>query len=608
MPPLAHCLGFFLFLSISLFSSVSFSLSLPHGSPAAHALAAGPALEARDVNYQHTYPWSLPAQSQPAGRCRCFPGDACWPTPETWSAFNATINGKLIATTPIAAPCHDTSFGPYDPTVCASLQAAWFGPELHYESPSSIMAPYFTNNSCNPFLPKSASCIVGSYVSYSVNVSEPMDIARTIRFATYFNIRIVIKNTGHDYSGKSSGAGAIAIWTHNMKDISFVDYKSSNYTGKAIKAAAGVLVIDAFKAASAKGLAVVGGECPTVGYSGGYTQGGGHSALASKYGLAADQVLEWEVVDGRGQLLCASPTENADLYWALAGGGGGTFGVVTSMTSKAHPDIPVTGASLSFTNDGVTQDQYYDVLSTFQASLPKIVDAGAMVVWFFTNTSFFIAPLTAPGLSTEQVAQLLLPITNKLSELGINYLHNIQQFPGYLQQFNAMSQPSPVGVGQYGGRFIPRSVVEKNNAGLTAAYRYINEHGGQIAGIGLSVSKAVAGNVWNSVHPGWRDALIETVIQTPYDYTVPLADMVASQSEMTNDLMPQLARLTPNGGAYLSESDFRQPDFQSVFYGTNYDRLNAIKNRYDPFHMFYAVTAVGSEYWVPQQDGRLCKA
>lgn len=77
-----------------------------------------------------------------------------------------------------------------------------------------------------------------------------------------------------------------------------------------------------------------------------------------------------------------------------------------------------------------------------------------------------------------------------------------------------MAQPAPVGVGQYGGRFIPRSVVKKNNAALTAAFRYINEHGGQVAGIGLSVSKAVVGNVWNSVNPQWREVLIEAVIQT----------------------------------------------------------------------------------------------
>lgn len=366
-------------------------------------------------------PWSSPDQIQSTARCRCFPGDSCWPEPKTWSAFNATISGKLVATIPLAAPCHNDGFVAYDQGKCAEIQDAWFQPTIHYSSSSSIMAPYFTNNSCNPFLPRSARCITGSYVSYSVNVSEPMDIARTIWFATYFNIRLVIRNTGHDYNGKSSGAGALAIWTHHMKNISFVDYSSSNYTGKAIKAAAGVQVIEAYEAASAVGLAIVGGECSSVGLVGGYTQGGGHSALSSKYGLAADQVLEWEVVDGLGRLLRASPTENSDLYWALSGGGGGTYGVVVSMTSKAYPDIPVIGASLTFTNDNITQDQFYDVLAAFQASLPSIVDAGAMAVFFFTKSYFALAPLTAPGLSVGEVAHLLSPLTNKLNDSYIVY-------------------------------------------------------------------------------------------------------------------------------------------------------------------------------------------
>lgn len=179
------------------------------------------------------------------------------------------------------------------------------------------MAPYFANNSCNPFLPKASLCAIGTYASYSVNISQPMDIARTLWFATYFNIRVVIKNTGHDYNGKSTGAGAISLWTHNLKRIEIIDYKSVNYTGKAIKVGAGVQVEEAYTAASVRGLTVVGGECPTVGYAGGYTQGGGHSAFSSMYGLAADQVLEWEVVDGRGRLLKANPSVNPDLYWAL---------------------------------------------------------------------------------------------------------------------------------------------------------------------------------------------------------------------------------------------------------------------------------------------------
>lgn len=70
-----------------------------------------------------------------------------------------------------------------------------------------------------------------------------------------------------------------------------------------------------------------------------------------------------------------------------------------------------------------------------------------------------------------------------------------------------------------------------------------------------------------------------------------------------------LEALTPNGGAYVNEADFQQPDFQKVFYGDNYSRLRAIKAKYDPSDMFYALTAVGSEDWYADQSqgGRLCR-
>lgn len=93
----------------------------------------------------------------------------------------------------------------------------------------------------------------------------------------------------------------------------------------------------------------------------------------------------------------------------------------------------------------------------------------------------------------------------------------------------------------------------------------------------------------------------------PYNETATIEDSQKSQDQITHDLLPRLEQLTPGGGAYLSESDFQQPEWQKVFYGSNYDTLNAIKDLYDPFHIFYATTAVGSEYWAPQADGRLCK-
>jgi hypothetical protein len=74
-------------------------------------------------------------------------------------------------------------------------------------------------------------------------------------------LRLIIKNTGHDFSGKSVGAGALSIWTHGLKDIQFFDnYVDGNYKGPAVKAGAGVQAFDLYKAANSKGLVVVGGE------------------------------------------------------------------------------------------------------------------------------------------------------------------------------------------------------------------------------------------------------------------------------------------------------------------------------------------------------------
>lgn len=84
--------------------------------------------------------------------------------------------------------------------------------------------------------------------------------------------------------------------------------------------------------------------------------------------------------------------------------------------------------------------------------------------------------------------------------------------------------------------------------------------------------------------------------------------MVASADLMTNSLLPAIdAAVTSPPRAYMNEGDFQEPDWQSVFFGDNYDKLLSIKNKYDPSHLFYAVTAVGSEFYKVADDHRLCR-
>lgn len=356
--------------------------------------------------------------------CYCFPGESCWPTPPEWGAFNQTVGGQLIATIPIASSCHENdSFGPYDASACEALQANWLFPQTHYESSSSIMAEFYANQSCSPFLPPAARCIIGTYVQYSVRVQSSADIQKTIAFTTAHRIRLVIPNTAHDYLGKSTGAGAVAIWTHHLKDIEFSDYKSSAYWGKAIKVGAGVQIFEANSAASKQGLIVVGGNCRTVGLAGGYTQGGGHGQLVSQFGLAADQVLEGEVVTGTGELVTATPDNGyADLYWALSGGGGGTYGVAISMVSKAYPEMKTATATLSFTSVGAAQKDFDDAVEVFfNQTLGPLLDVRGASVWFLTRESFAMTPTTIPGGTKEQLQQILDPVLVALNRSNIAY-------------------------------------------------------------------------------------------------------------------------------------------------------------------------------------------
>lgn len=78
-----------------------------------------------------------------------------------------------------------------------------------------------------------------------------------------------------------------------------------------------------------------------------------------------------------GDHVIATRDENTDLYWALSGGGGGTYGVVLSMTSKAHADTPTAGANLTFASAGMSQEAFYSLVDEFHKTLPASTEAGA---------------------------------------------------------------------------------------------------------------------------------------------------------------------------------------------------------------------------------------
>jgi hypothetical protein len=469
-------------------------------------------------------------------------------------------------------------------------------------------APIFTNNSCNPFLEREEACTLGNFVEYTVNAKEASHIQMAIRFASQYNIRLVIRNTGHDYNGKSIGAGALAVWTHNFKSTTLIPvFRDNGYSGRAVQVGSGVNILEAYEFADRNKGLIVGGACPTVALAGGYTQGGGHGPLAGKFGLAADQVLEWGIINAEGKLITASKSVHQDLYWALCGGGGGTYGIVISMTVKLHDPLPVSAASVSFAQPATAtgETDFWDAVTVFVQSTQSMADAGLEVVWTVLPGFFIVSPATAPGLTQGALDQLFQPLISQLTNSNIEFNYESKSYPTFLSSYTAkFLPPSNVSNSIIGSRMISTDVLKDKIPEFVTAIKEIVASSFLFTGLTLDVSgqdsSAVAAN------PYWRKTVVLGTLGTYFDYQNFAANF-ENQNLMTTTLIPKLAALTPNGGAYLNEADFQQPDWQRVFYGEHYAKLDLIKSKYDPYDLFYALGAVGSERWVQRNDGRLCR-
>jgi FAD/FMN-containing dehydrogenase len=129
--------------------------------------------------------------------------------------------------------------------------------------------------------------------------------------------------SNRDIANRSTASNSLSIWLHHMQGISFSKgFKPKGYRHSidtdAVTFAAGTLMGELNAAAALKNLTIISGGQRTVGY-GGYMTGGGHGALGATYGMAADQVLELEVVTPSGEIVIANECKNKDLFWALRG-------------------------------------------------------------------------------------------------------------------------------------------------------------------------------------------------------------------------------------------------------------------------------------------------
>jgi FAD/FMN-containing dehydrogenase len=250
---------------------------------------------------------------------RVRPSEPGWPSKQAWKRLNDAVGGNLI---PIDFPI-DACLSSASGAVCQTLAA-------------NLKNPYYIGDT--PGLTQTLGWVDAWTTKpsvYAVAARSADDIATAVNFARENNLRLVVKGGGHSYQGTSNAADSLLIWTRHMHDVTLHDgfvaqgCQSLQAPQRAVTVGAGTIWLQAYDAVTTKaGAYVQGGGCTTVGVAG-LIQSGGFGSFSKHYGMAAAGLLEAEVVTADGKVRIANACSNPDLFWALKGGGGGTFGVVS---------------------------------------------------------------------------------------------------------------------------------------------------------------------------------------------------------------------------------------------------------------------------------------
>ncbi|KAF2841072.1 FAD/FMN-containing isoamyl alcohol oxidase-like protein MreA [Patellaria atrata CBS 101060] len=563
-----------------------------------------------------------------AEECKAFPGDSKWPSKSRWEALDDSMGGALLPGVPPQAVCYPGEY--FSSAKCNQVRVNSRNGNFFTDDPTLTMAQWATGNSCpvpTRTVPEDGVCSLNGYPAYVVNATSVKQIQLAVNFARNANVRLNIKNTGHDFLGRSTGGGSLSVWTHHLKDFEYLpNFSTGQYRGGAVKLGVGYMAYELYRLMETYNFTIPGPGGATVGLTGGFLQGGGHSAMSSLYGLMSDHVLSLEVVTADGRFVHVSPTENMDLFWALRGGGGSTFGIVTSVVLKAFPVIEITDYPLEFSTTTVSETVFWKGIDVFFSHVNRMCDAGGVGYDYIRtsgrNSFSFTLTASLPGMNAERSIEFMAPLHADLEEVGIKIsIPRPSSFTNY-GSFGRSRYGTAGGGGgsRFGSRLFPRENFANPNSTLfkntIAAIRSFVEDGGYMFhSVNFGATNKIAG--WpgtdSALNPAFRTAVAHATGFDTASYTGPPAEWAANHKRL-DQFIQKWRDVTPTSGAYMNEADTEEPNFQQSFYGKNYARLLQIKKATDPWGVFYAITGVGSEEWevrgspgAPTQDGRLCK-
>ena len=565
------------------------------------------------------------ATTQPKTRVR--PGDPGWPSDEKWDQLGREVEGRLIKVRSPLAAC----VGASSDAACAQVF-------------KELKNPYYLGDEVG--LTQSLGW-VGAWTSepsvYAVAAETTRDVVAAVNFARKNNLRLVVKGGGHSYQGTSNAADSLLIWTRHMNAIEMHDaFVGAGCAGKsdpqpAVSIEAGAYWRQAYDAVTTKGGRYVqGGGCMTVGVAG-LVLGGGFGSFSKAYGMAGASLIEAEIVTADGEVRIANACSNPDLFWALKGGGGG-FGVVTRVTLKTHP-LPEFFGGVSATIKATSDDAYRRLIAKtveFYAQALFNLHWGEQIG--FGRGGVVAIAMVFQGLTSRQAADVWRPFFDwvsaspqdfalvsapRIGALPAQHFWDpsvLKSLPGLVLADDREGAPADdifwagnleeTGAvwSAYQSAWLPASLLEVDqqerlvDALVAAAHHRVTLHVNK--GLAGATPEATASAKDTAMNPAVVDAFALVISgalgQPAYPGVAghePDAEAARSQFDAVNRSMNEIRKLLPRVGSYVWETDFFQPNWQDAFWGENYARLRAVKDKYDPEGFFFLHHGVGSEDW-----------
>lgn len=572
----------------------------------------------------------MPARAASSPRSRVRPGDPAWPPDTRWDQLRQQVGAAFIKVRSPFEGCRSAA----STAACAQLF-------------KSIKNPYFISDEVA--LTQTLGW-VDAWTSmpsvYAVAARRTDDVVAAVNFARENHLRLVVKGGGHSYQGTSNAPDSLLVWTRKMDSIALHDaFVGVGCEGRAaptraVTVDAGALWAQVYDAVTTQaGGYVQGGGCLTVGVAG-LIQSGGFGSFSKAFGLAAASLLEAEVVTADGVVRIANACTHPELFWGLKGGGGGSLGVVTRVTLRVH-ELPETFGAVNMKIKATSDPAYrrlVGLIVDFCSEKLLNVHWGEQIRFRLGN--LLEIAMVFQGLARSQAQAVWQPFLDSLAAAPDDFKLEFSPLKivstsardfwaptmfktlfGFIRTDDRPGAPEsnvfwPGDQGQAG------QVLHGYQSAWLAASLLRDEHRPTLAdalfaasrhwGVSLHLNKGLAGAAADAVTAA-RDTAMNPAVADAFALAIcgahgppaypgvpghePDAVLARRRAQAIARAMDELRKRIPTTGSYVSESNFFEANWQAAFWGSNYPRLLAVKQQYDPEGLFFVHHGVGSERW-----------